>query len=97
MKQHLSKILSFALVAVFIGLTVGCAVSPEGISGLKQRLDEVEATANQAASESKDAKATADAAMSAAEEAKVLAEDSAACCTATNEKLNRMFNRVQQK
>ncbi|MEN8130048.1 MAG: Lpp/OprI family alanine-zipper lipoprotein [Pseudomonadota bacterium] len=96
MKQRSSKILSFALVAVFIGLTVGCANTQE-ISNLKQQLQAVEATASQAASQSEEAKATADAAMSAAEEAKVLAEDSAACCTATNEKLNRMFNQVQQK
>ena len=36
-------------------------------------------------------------AMAVAQEAKNIAEDSAACCTATNEKMNRMFNQVQQK
>ncbi|MCP4409592.1 MAG: hypothetical protein GY807_17945 [Gammaproteobacteria bacterium] len=96
MKQLSSRILSVALVAIFIGLTVGCASTQE-VANLKQQLEEAQATASQAATQSEDAKATADAAMSAAEEAKVLAEDSAACCTATNEKINRMFNQVQQK
>ena len=96
MKQQLSKILSFAIIAAFIGSVGGCASTAE-LEKVKQQLQAVEASADQASSRADGAAADAADAMAVAQEAKNIAEDSAACCTATNEKLNRMFNQVQQK
>jgi hypothetical protein len=88
--------INIAIMAAFLGLGVGCASTGE-LEKVKQQLAQVEATADQANTQSDEANAAADAAMAAAEEAKVMAEESAACCTANTEKMNRMFNEVQQK
>jgi len=96
MRIQSSKIIYIAIIAAFVGLGVGCASTAE-LEKVKQQLAQVEATADQASTQSQEAEAVSSAAMSAAEEAKVMAEESAACCSANTEKMNRMFNEVQQK
>ena len=96
MKQQLSNILSFAIIAAFIIAVGGCASTAE-LEKVKQQLADVETSAAQAGNRADNAAADAADAMAVAQEAKNIAEDGAACCTATNEKLNRMFNQVQQK
>jgi len=96
MKIKSSKIINFAIIAAFLGLGLGCASTAE-LEKVKQRLEQVEATADQASSQSQEAEAASNAALTAAEEGKIMSEESAACCAANTEKMNRMFNQVQQK
>ena len=96
MTRQLRRIYSFAIIMAFMMLVGGCASTTE-MSDVKQRLEALEASAEQASMQADSAAADAADAMAVAQEAKNIAEDSAACCTATNEKLNRMFNQVQQK
>lgn len=96
MKRQLGRTLGFAIIAAFIMAVGGCASTTE-LANVKQQLQEAMDTAEQANSRADNAAADAADAMAVAQEAKNIAEDSAACCTATNEKMNRMFNQVQQK
>lgn len=96
MKRQLSRILSFAIIMAFIVSVGGCASTSE-IENIKQQLQEATDSAEQASIRADNAAADAADAMAVAQEAKNIAEDSAACCTATNEKMNRMFDQVQQK
>ena len=96
MKIELSKMLAFATIAAFIGLSAGCATTQE-LEKVKQQLDQVEQTANSASSTANRAQAEASAASATADEAKNMAEESAACCVSTNERIDRMFNEMRRK
>lgn len=96
MKQRPTKLMAYAIMTGLIGLSAGC-VSTQEVETLKQQLETVESTANQANTKAESAQSDAAAAMEAAEESKTMAEESQACCRANSEKLNRMFDQVQQK
>jgi len=78
-----------------------------GCSGINNRLDSLEsqvgqleqevATANANAANGSAALQAAEAAQATADEALAVAAESAACCDATNEKIDRMFQRSQSK
>ncbi len=95
MKQAISKIVTVSAVALALGLA-GCASTSE-LKKLEKRVDQVEATANQAADKADSAMSSAAAANAAAEEARAMAEESSACCVSTNEKIDRMFEESQRK
>ena len=103
MKKQLTSALSLSAAAVILGLSAGCATTQE-VKALQEQLDQVRATAEQAnstaeqaSSEASAASATASEAQASAAAAQGMAEEGLACCTATNEKLDRLYNRLQQK
>ena len=96
MKQELTKLVTYAIITAFIGLSMGCATTQQ-LEELKQQLETVESTASQANTKAERAQSDADAAMAAVEESKTMADESQACCRANSEKINRMFDQVQRK
>lgn len=96
MKQQSTKLLTYALMGAFFGLLIGCA-STDKIDALSQQLQTVEATANEANTKAEQAQSDAAEALTAVEESKTMAEESQACCQANTEKMNRMFDTIQQK
>ncbi|MGI9291444.1 MAG: Lpp/OprI family alanine-zipper lipoprotein [Gammaproteobacteria bacterium] len=78
----------------------GCAGMQNDIDALKTRVDLLEqevAAANAAAANSAAAMRAAENARATADEALAVASEGVACCDATNEKIDRMFQRSQSK
>jgi methyl-accepting chemotaxis protein len=95
MKQAISKIVTVSAVVLALGLA-GCA-STSDLKKLRKRVDQVEATANQASDRADSAMSSAADANARAAEATGMAEEANACCVSTNEKIGRMFEESQRK
>ena len=81
-------------------LVTGCTGMQGDIDALKTRVDLLEqevAAANAAAANSTAALQAAENAQATADEALAAAAEGIACCDATNEKVDRMFQRSQSK
>jgi hypothetical protein len=81
-------------------LMTGCAGMQNDIDALKTRVDLLEqevAAANASAANSAAAMRAAQNAQVTADEALIVAAEGIACCDATNEKVDRMFQRSQSK
>ena len=81
-------------------LMTGCAGMQGDIDALKTRVDLLEqevAAANASAANSAAAMRAAENAQATADEALAVAAEGIACCDATNEKIDRMFQRSQSK
>ena len=96
MKQNVTAIFKIGAVAIAVALATGCATS--------QQLEEVRAIAEEArgtANEARDAAANAERqaadALSAAQEAERLAQQAQNCCDANRERIDRMFEQLQEK
>jgi|OpeIllAssembly_1097287.scaffolds.fasta_scaffold211248_2 uncharacterized lipoprotein YajG len=76
------KLVSVSMLAVALGLTAGCATT--------QSVDEVRAMAQSAQKAAADAQSTASAAMKSAQQANT-------CCSDTNAKIDRMFQKSMHK
>jgi hypothetical protein len=89
----------FAVLLV-VTLVSGCAGMQSDIDALKTRVDLLEqevAAANASSANGAAAMRAANSAQVTADEALAVAADSVACCDATNEKVDRMFQRSQSK
>ncbi len=89
-------------IAVLLAVTLlsGCAGMQSDIDALKTRVDLLEqevAAANAASANSAAAMRVAENAQITADEALIIAAEGVACCDATNEKVDRMFQRSQSK
>ncbi len=88
-----------ALVLV-LALATGCTGMQSDIDALKVRVDQLEqevASVNASAANSAAAMQAAETAQLTADEALIVAAEGIACCDATNEKVDRMFQRSQSK
>jgi hypothetical protein len=90
------------ICALFLAMVVmtGCTGMQSDIDALKTRVDLLEqevAAANAAAANSAAAMRAAENAQVTADEALIVAAEGIACCDATNEKVDRMFQRSQSK
>jgi Alanine-zipper, major outer membrane lipoprotein len=96
MKQQLRKAIKLASAASLIAVAAGCATTQE-LESLRQQLDEVQQTANSASDSANRAQSDAAEALTAAQSAQSAADEAAACCVASNERMDRMFNELQRK
>jgi outer membrane murein-binding lipoprotein Lpp len=101
-------ILKVAAAVVALGVMAGCQ---DAVKQLQPQIDDLKAqvgkvaqdtaaakdAANAAANAAAAAQQAANAAQSTANEAKQAATDSQSCCTATNEKIDRMFKKSMSK
>jgi hypothetical protein len=81
-------------------LASGCSGMQNQIDSLESKVGQLEqevAAANANSANGTAALQAAEAAQATADEALVIAAESAACCDATNEKIDRMFQRSQSK
>jgi hypothetical protein len=88
------------VVMLVLATATGCSGMKSDIDALKTRVDLLEqevAAANAAAANSTAAMQAAENAQVTADEALVVAAEGIACCDATNEKVDRMFQRSQSK
>ena len=90
------------ICAIFLAMIVmtGCTGMQSDIDALTTRVDLLEqevAAANAAAANSAAAMRAAENAQVTADEALAISAEGIACCDATNEKIDRMFQRSQSK
>jgi methyl-accepting chemotaxis protein len=103
MKQGFSRALNICVLTTAAVISVGCASSgsleevrtmtqeaQKAAEAAQQSADEALSTANAAEQTANQAQSTAEAASQAAQEAQ-------SCCDANTERLDRMFQRAQQK
>lgn len=87
-------------IALAMVLATGCTSMQNQIDALETKVGQLEqqvATANASSANASSALQAAEAAQATADEALVVAAEGVACCDATNEKIDRMFQRSQSK
>lgn len=87
-------------IALAMVLATGCTSMQNQIDALETKVGQLEqqvATANANSANASSALQAAEAAQATADEALVVAAEGVACCDATNEKIDRMFQRSQSK
>jgi hypothetical protein len=100
MDSKIQTAIKGCVVALVMVMATGCTGMQSDIDALKTRVDLLEqevAAANAAAANSTAALQAAENAQITADEALVVAAEGIACCDATNEKVDRMFQRSQSK
>jgi hypothetical protein len=100
MDSKIQTAIKVCVVALVMVMATGCTGMQNDIDALKTRVDLLEqevAAANAAAANSTAALQAAENAQVTADEALVVAAEGIACCDATNEKVDRMFQRSQSK
>lgn len=86
-----------ALVCGFVFVT-GCAtVTTEDLAAVRSTAEAAQNAANEAQRLANEARQLASGAQSTANQALSAAQDAQACCDATNQRLDRMFEQTQQK
>ena len=88
------------LAALVCGLALasGCAtVSVEDLAAVRATAEAASSAANDAQRTANEARQLASGAQSTANQALSGAQDAQACCDATNQRLDRMFEQSQQK
>ena len=96
MNTKIQTVIKAGTVAIALLLATGCANLQTQIDALDARVDDLAADAVSSASVA-ETRRMALAAQATADEALAAAELNAACCDATNEKIDRMFERSQSK
>ncbi len=100
MDSKIQTAIKGCVVALVMVMATGCTGIQNDVDALKTRVDLLEqevAAANAAAANSTAALQAAENAQVTADEALVVAAEGIACCDATNEKVDRMFQRSQSK
>ena len=100
MDSKIQTAIKGCVVMLVLVTATGCTGRQSDIDALKTRVDLLEqevAAANAAAANSTAAMQAAENAQITADEALVVAAEGIACCDATNEKVDRMFQRSQSK
>ncbi|HJP03641.1 MAG TPA: Lpp/OprI family alanine-zipper lipoprotein [Gammaproteobacteria bacterium] len=95
MNKKVQTAIKASAIAMIVVLASGCTSVENRLDQLETKvglLEQEVATANAAA-----AQQSAEAAQATADEALAAAAENAACCDATNEKIDRMFQRSQSK
>ncbi len=98
MTTKLQDALRIAAVVCGVAIASGCAtVSTEDLDAVRATAEEALNAANQAQSTANEARQTASSAQSTANQALSAAQDAQACCDATNQRLDRMFEQSVSK
>ncbi len=81
-----------------IALVSGCAtVTVDDLNAVRATAEAAQSAANDAQRAANEARQMASGAQSTANQALSAAQDAQACCDATNQRLDRMFEQSQQK
>lgn len=103
MKYDISRTLTVGALVAMAAMATGCATSGS-IDEVRAMAEEAssaartaEQSADQAQSTAESAQQTANAAKSTADSAAQAAQEARSCCEANTERLDRMFQRSQQK
>jgi murein lipoprotein len=103
MKHVISRAMNIGVLTAAVAVAAGCATSGslEEVRAMAKEAQSAAETAQQSADQAQStadgAQQTADEAMSTAESASQAASEAQSCCDANTERLDRMFNRAQQK
>lgn len=102
MSTNIQTVIKAGTVALVLLLTTGCSAELQRqIDTLDARIDDIaqsrSSAADAASASAAEARQMAAAAQATADEALAAAALNAACCDATNEKIDRMFERSQSK
>lgn len=90
--------LRIAAVACGLAIVSACAtVTPEQLDAVRMTAEAAQNAASNAMSAADAARQAASSAQSTANQALSAAQDAQACCDATNQRLDRMFEQSQQK
>ena len=100
MNRKVQTAIKGSVIALALVLATGCTSIENRLDQLETKvglLEQEVAAANANAANAAAAQQSADAAQATADEALAAAAENAACCDATNEKIDRMFQRSQSK
>ncbi|MBS94303.1 MAG: hypothetical protein CL799_07685 [Chromatiales bacterium] len=100
MNKKVQTAIKASAIAMIVVLASGCTSVENRLDQLETKvglLEQEVATANASAANAAAAQQSAEAAQATADEALAAAAENAACCDATNEKIDRMFQRSQSK
>jgi len=100
MNKKVQTAIKASVIALAMVLATGCTSMQNQIDALETKVGQLEqqvATANANSANASSALQAAEAAQATADEALVVAAEGVACCDATNEKIDRMFQRSQSK
>ena len=97
MTSKFQATLRVAAVVCGIALTTGCAGLQEQIDSVRATAEAAQSTAEAAQRTATQAQQTASGAQSTANQALQAAQAAQACCDATNQRLDRMFEQSQRK
>ena len=100
MNTKVQTAIKVSTIAIAMVLATGCTSMQNQIDALETKVGQLEqqvAAANASSANASTALQAAEAAQATADEALVVAAEGVACCDATNEKIDRMFQRSQSK
>jgi cell division septum initiation protein DivIVA len=100
MNMKVQTAIKVSAIALAMVLATGCTGMQNQIDALETKVGQLEqqvASANANSANASTALQAAEAAQATADEALVVAAEGIACCDATNEKIDRMFQRSQSK
>jgi len=100
MNTKVQTAIKVSAIALAMVLATGCTGLQNQIDALETKVGQLEqqvAAADANSANASTALQAAEAAQATADEALVIAAESAVCCDATNEKIDRMFQRSQSK
>jgi murein lipoprotein len=100
MNTKVQTAIKVSAIALAMVLATGCTGMQNQIDSLETKVGQLEqqvASANANSANASTALQAAEAAQATADEALVVAAEGVACCDATNEKIDRMFQRSQSK
>ena len=100
MNTKVQTAIKVSAIALAMVLATGCTGMQNQIDALETKVGQLEqqvASANASSANASTALQAAEAAQATADEALVVAAEGVACCDATNEKIDRMFQRSQSK
>jgi len=100
MNMKVQTAIKVSAIALAMVLATGCTGTQNQIDALETKVGQLEqqvASANANSANASTALQAAEAAQATADEALVVAAEGVACCDATNEKIDRMFQRSQSK
>ena len=100
MNKKVQTAIKGSVIAIAMVLATGCTSLQNQIDALETKVGQLEqqvASANANSANASAALQAAEAAQATADEALVVAAEGVACCDATNEKIDRMFQRSQSK
>ncbi|HEY5568774.1 MAG TPA: Lpp/OprI family alanine-zipper lipoprotein [Gammaproteobacteria bacterium] len=96
--RGISMTKKLAALVCGIALVAGCAtVTTEQLDAVRATAEAAQNAANEAQRVANEARQAASGAQSTANQALSAAQDAQACCDATNQRLDRMFEQQQQK
>ena len=97
MNTKVQTAIKVSAIALAMVLATGCTGLQNQIDALETKVGQLEQQVAADDANASTALQAAEAAQATADEALVIAAESAACCDATNEKIDRMFQRSQSK